>query len=404
MAASNTQFKVENGLFVQGTANVEGSAKVNGDFWTTANVRFSGTGNSDFIPYSNSFALGNTTNRWIVYGSNGFFSANVTVENTIDTDKLIANTFINPVSNNKSLGNTTALWNLYSNTVNLLTANVSSKIWVTSTPATFNASSGVAGATDFITTQAAHGFTDGEVVQYIVSAGNTAVGGLTNAATYYVVSSNTTAFKLSSTYGGSAIDLTAGSSETGHTLTPVRVSISNDGVVALPVGIANVGTLRVLGGATVNGTTTLSTTQINGVSTISGNVAVDGTLLFLDVVNNIVGIGNNTPSTVDLVTIQGNVVFNTANTTGLRFTTATPAINAAVVLLANTSNSRFTFTTYDSSNSTVKDGGFDFIGTNSSVTTTLLSFNKNDFLYKSGNVVHAGNFGIYNVGGTRVGP
>lgn len=404
MAASNTQFKVENGLFVQGTANVEGNAKVNGDFWATGNVRLSGTGNSDFIPYNNTFALGNSDNRWVVYGSNGFFSANITITDTVNTDKLIATTYVNPSANGKALGNTTARWELYSNSVNFISANVSSKIWVTSTPATFNASSGVASATDFITTQAAHNFTDGEVVQYIVSAGNTAVSGLTNAATYYVVSSNTTAFKLSSTYGGSAIDLTAGTSETGHTLTPIRVAISNDGAVALPVGIANVGTLRVLGGATVNGTTTLSTTQINGVSTISGNVAVDGTLLFLDVINNIVGIGNSAPSTVDLVTIQGNVVFNTANTTGLRFTTATAAINSAVVLLANTTNSRFTFTTYDSSNSTVKDGGFDFIGTNSSVTTTLLSFNKNDFLYKSGNVVHAGNFGIYNVSGTRVGP
>ncbi|NBX50970.1 hypothetical protein EBT25_13825 [bacterium] len=85
--------------------------------------------------------------------------------------------------------------------------------------ATFNANTGVANATDFITTASAHGFTDGDLVQYLTSTGNTALSGLTNASSYYVVSSNTTALKLATTAGGANINITASSvSETGHTL------------------------------------------------------------------------------------------------------------------------------------------------------------------------------------------
>lgn len=84
--------------------------------------------------------------------------------------------------------------------------------------ATFNALTGVANTTEFITTSSAHGFSDGDRVQYLVAASNTAVGGLTNATSYYVVSSNTSALKLSTASGGAAVNVTAGSSETGHTL------------------------------------------------------------------------------------------------------------------------------------------------------------------------------------------
>ena len=82
----------------------------------------------------------------------------------------------------------------------------------------FNALSGVANTTEFITTSSAHTLSNGDRVQYLVAAGNTAIGGLTNAASYYVVSANTTAFKVAATSGGNPINVTAGVSETGHTL------------------------------------------------------------------------------------------------------------------------------------------------------------------------------------------
>lgn len=83
---------------------------------------------------------------------------------------------------------------------------------------TFNALTGVANTTDYITTTSAHGLSNGDKVQYLVAASNTAIGGLTNADSYFVISANSTAFQLALTAGGANVNLTAGVSETGHTL------------------------------------------------------------------------------------------------------------------------------------------------------------------------------------------
>ena len=85
--------------------------------------------------------------------------------------------------------------------------------------ATFNSGSGVANTTEIITTASAHGFTNGDILQYRTSTGNTALTGLTNAASYYAVNASGSSLQLSLTSGGSAINLTAAASgETGHTL------------------------------------------------------------------------------------------------------------------------------------------------------------------------------------------
>lgn len=85
----------------------------------------------------------------------------------------------------------------------------------------FNANTGVDEDNEYILTTTPHKFANGDSVVYIANTGNTAIGGLSNGSTYYVINtSNTTHLQLSSSYGGSAIDLTAGTvSETGHTLT-----------------------------------------------------------------------------------------------------------------------------------------------------------------------------------------
>ena len=81
----------------------------------------------------------------------------------------------------------------------------------------FNANTGVSNTNDFISITS-NKFQNDDLITYLTASGNTAVGGLTNATSYYVVSSNSTGVKLSSTLNGSAIDLTAGLSETGHIL------------------------------------------------------------------------------------------------------------------------------------------------------------------------------------------
>ena len=54
-------------------------------------------------------------------------------------------------------------------------------------------------------------FGNGQIVQYRIPNGNTAISGLTANAVYYIVSANNVGFKLSSTLGGSAINITANS-------------------------------------------------------------------------------------------------------------------------------------------------------------------------------------------------
>ncbi len=99
----------------------------------------------------------------------------------------------------------------------------------------FNASANVSSADDFITLTG-HLFNDGDEVQYLVDAGNTAISGLANNTTYYVVSSNSSGIKLSTSAGGSAIDITSGSAESGHHV--VKYSVTGSGAV-LAVSLAN---------------------------------------------------------------------------------------------------------------------------------------------------------------------
>lgn len=81
----------------------------------------------------------------------------------------------------------------------------------------FNALTSVSNTNNFITFSG-NKFQNNDYVVYFTDTGNTVVSGLTNATSYYVVSANSSGIKLSSTLNGSAIDLTAGISETGHYL------------------------------------------------------------------------------------------------------------------------------------------------------------------------------------------
>ena len=84
--------------------------------------------------------------------------------------------------------------------------------------ATFNSNTQVASSNNFIAVSS-NPFVNNDVVKYITSPGNTAIGGLANNNSYYVVSANTTGVKLSSSLNGSVVDITATvNSETGHTL------------------------------------------------------------------------------------------------------------------------------------------------------------------------------------------
>lgn len=89
----------------------------------------------------------------------------------------------------------------------------------TGTQATFNANSGVANTTEFITTTSPHPFVNGDIVVYSTLTGNTALTALSQGAAYYIKGANSTALQLTDTANGTAINLTAGLNQAGHVLT-----------------------------------------------------------------------------------------------------------------------------------------------------------------------------------------
>jgi hypothetical protein len=103
---------------------------------------------------------------------------------------------------------------------------------------TFNANTGVNGTTEYITMSASHGFSNGDLVTYILAAGNTTGTGLTSGTSYYVRYANsTTGLALSTTETGANVNLTPTAvSETGHTLRRVGQGFISIGTNVLQNG------------------------------------------------------------------------------------------------------------------------------------------------------------------------
>ena len=85
------------------------------------------------------------------------------------------------------------------------------------TAQSFNANTAV-NANGFIAI-ASNRFQVGDRATYLVAAGNTALAGLSNGTRYFIQAASGTGVNLSATSGGSAITLTKGLTETGHSLT-----------------------------------------------------------------------------------------------------------------------------------------------------------------------------------------
>jgi hypothetical protein len=325
MAASNTQFKVENGLYVQGTANVSGTLRVDGDLSVGGNLAAALNVTGDLKPTANNtYNLGSDVLRWSVFANTGSFSANVTTSTlTVSTGAQVANLI--PSANNDPLGTVNRRWTITANDITNITTTVTA-----------------------------------------------------NAAFANITVSNTISI--------------------GTTL------IANQSAAVFVSNVFSVNTGSKLAIYSEGNTTYSNINFNNDVTTISGNVVFDTDTFTIDATNNRIGLktGINSLSAAALATVTGNLEFSTSNT-GLRLQSSNASMNASIMMVANTTNSRVTFATYDSGNTTVL-GGFQFTGTNATATQTLLDLNSVTLKYMSSNVAHAGNFGIYNVGGTRVGP
>jgi len=104
----------------------------------------------------------------------------------------------------------------------------------------FHTQTGVDAGTDVITTNAAHGFTDGDAVYYNKEGGADNVG-LTNAAKYYVHVLSTTTFSLHVTKAAalansSKIDLSDGAAGQTHSIYSSKATIFNDSAGVVTIG------------------------------------------------------------------------------------------------------------------------------------------------------------------------
>lgn len=148
----------------------------------------------------------------IVTGGSGY-TANATVAFSSNNtgSSAAANAFCNTSTGRITLVNVTANGSGYTNNP---VATISAP-----TPITFNALTAVSNTSDTIALTSANSkFLVGDRLTYVANTGNTVVGGLANNTQYYVVQANTTTIQLSLTKTGTALDLTASVTETGHNL------------------------------------------------------------------------------------------------------------------------------------------------------------------------------------------
>lgn len=106
----------------------------------------------------------------------------------------------------------------------------------------FNANTAV--ATNGFISIATNVFQNDDIATYEVAAGNTKITELTNGVSYYVVSSNSTGVYLATTLGGTALTLTKGLTETGHTLQGQTATARAPVISGLAGKVAHAGWVR----------------------------------------------------------------------------------------------------------------------------------------------------------------
>lgn len=196
-------------LYGNTTANGYGTGETIGMYAVDATESGVGAGGVAFITITNP-GSGYTANATVTITGGGGASATANAEANTTTGKIQVVNISNAGSSYET-NPTVAVAAPSAITFNANTGLFQNTSFYSNT-------SGVANTTEFITTTTAHGFSNGDRVVYLVPGGNTAVTGLTNAASYYVISANSTAFKLSTSSGGSAVDITATELDETHIL------------------------------------------------------------------------------------------------------------------------------------------------------------------------------------------
>ena len=213
----------------------------------------------------------------------------------------------------------------------------------------FNGNSGVSNTNDFITISG-NIFQNNDFISYFTATGNTVVSGLANDTAYYVVSSNSTGVKLSSTVGGSALNLTSGVTETGHflrgntaTVLPV-INFTNTAIATGTVVTANSSQIKL---TNVNGLFVQDVYiygKTNGLSAFANSITQPST--YFDTTTKILGTLTSGSFIEDEVVTQlttgasGRVYF--ANSTVLRLVNAEGSFNSSSLINGQTSAAQWT--------------------------------------------------------------
>lgn len=196
-------------LYGNTTANGYGTGETIGMYGVDTTEISIGSGNVAFITITNP-GTGYTANAAVTISGGGGSSATANATANTTTGKIqIVN--ITAAGSSYETNPTVAI-----NAPTAITFNANTGLFQNTS--FYSNTIGVANTTDFITTTTDHGFSNGDRVVYLVPAGNTAVTGLTNTSSYYVISANSTAFKLSETSGGAAVNVASIAANETHVL------------------------------------------------------------------------------------------------------------------------------------------------------------------------------------------
>ena len=189
----------------------------------------------------------------------------------------------------------------------------------------FNPSLHIEPSNDFITIRR-NPFAVNQVVTYTTSVGNTAVTNLANNADYYVVFSNTTGIKISSTEGGAAIQVEQGTYENGHFFTSYINPLPNDTAVQYTVD-----------GYQFNGKSEVD--QTNGFVYLRDSTVDDDDVLLYRTTEGtdpLIGLSNNTYYYAVASNTSGTKLANTQGGAPINLVPTTVALNGRTAV--NTTN------------------------------------------------------------------
>ena len=230
--ASNTQTLTLGGLSRNGTASTiavsgggsgAGSISANSFIWTNGVI--SNTSEGEIVgPWMTSGTASNAQSDWAIYTSADGSKARITSANIAASAQSTWST-THAASNNYTLNTNTVLnpergrltENRNINTLRTTQGDVA---------VTYN-------TTTEVITSTGHAFSDGDVVIF-----RNAVGGLTSGRAYYVIESATNTFRVSTTPGGSAIDLTG--TQTGFVTSGVNLNGNTLGTNGILTGSTSV--------------------------------------------------------------------------------------------------------------------------------------------------------------------